>query len=148
MKNRIEHAPAMPILASMDGDVTRELIEWERAMAKGGAGIVTIGDSPVMSAIAQRLGHILDLGTDKSINGLNRLAETIQRYGAKASIELSYHDHFVTHVPADFTLEWINAFIDAHIQAARRCLIAGMDMIMIHATKSRPIIMDTEPIAV
>ena len=133
VKNRIEHAPAMPILASMDGDVTRELIEWERAMAKGGAGIVTIGDSPVVSAIAQRLGHILDLGTDKSINGLNRLAETIQRYGAKASIELSYHDHFVTHLPTDFTLEWINAFIDAHIQAARRCLIAGMDMIMIHA---------------
>jgi 2,4-dienoyl-CoA reductase-like NADH-dependent reductase (Old Yellow Enzyme family) len=41
VKNRIEAAPAMPILASICGDATQELIEWERALAKGGAGIVT-----------------------------------------------------------------------------------------------------------
>jgi len=31
------------VLASLDGDVSRELIEWERAFARGGAGIVTVG---------------------------------------------------------------------------------------------------------
>lgn len=133
VKNRIEAAPAGPMLATFDGDTTRELIEWERALAKGGAGIVTVSDSPVVSEIPQRIGHILDLGTDKSINGLNRLAETIQRYGAKASIELTYHDYFVFHSPTDITLERINSLIDAHAKAAYRCLIAGMDMIMIHA---------------
>ena len=133
VKNRIEAAPAMPILAGITGDVTRELIEWERALAKGGAGIVTIGDTPVVSEIALRLGHVLDLGTDRSINVLNRLAEPIQRYGAKASIELTYHDHFVTYSPTDMTVEKIKAIIDAHAAAAYRCLVAGMDMIMIHA---------------
>lgn len=133
VKNRIEHAPAMPILAGWDGDITRDLIEWERAMARGGAGIVTIGDTPVVTEIASRLGHVLNLGTDKSINVLNRLAETIQRYGAKASIELTYHDHFISHSPGEFTSEGIKSFIDAHVQAARRCLVAGLDMIMIHA---------------
>ncbi len=133
VKNRIEHAPAMPILAGWEGDVTRELIEWERAMAKGGAGIVTIGDTPIVTEIASRLGHVLNLGTDKSINALNRLAETIQRYGTKASVELTYHDHFISHSPNDFTADGIKSFINAHIQAARRCKIAGLDMIMIHA---------------
>ena len=133
IRNRIEAAPAMPILAGISGDVTRELIEWEKALARGGAGIVTIGDSPVVSEIAARLGHVLDLGTDRSINVLNRLAEAIQRYGARASIELTYHDHFVSYSPTDITKERIRAIVDAHAQAARRCLVAGLDMIMIHA---------------
>ena len=133
VKNRIEAAPAGPMLASIDSDVTRELIEWERALAKGGAGIVTIGDTPIASEISMRIGHVLDLGTDKSINALNRLTETIQRYGAKASIELTYHDYFVYYSPTDMTLEKINMLIDSHAKAAYRCLIAGMDMIMIHA---------------
>jgi len=133
VKNRIEAAPVGPLLASTDGDVTRELIEWERVLAKGGAGIVTIGDTPIAGEISMRIGHVLDLSTDKSINGLNRLAETIQRYGAKASIELTYHDYFVSHSPTDMTLEKINMLIESHAKAAYRCLIAGMDMIMIHA---------------
>lgn len=133
IKNRIEAAPAMPILASINGDVTRELIEWEKALAKGGAGIITIGDTPVVSEIPTRIGHILDLGTDKAINVLNRLAEPIQRYGAKASIELTYHDYFVHHSPTEMTLEQIQRLIKAHADAAYRCLVAGMDMIMVHS---------------
>jgi 2,4-dienoyl-CoA reductase-like NADH-dependent reductase (Old Yellow Enzyme family)/thioredoxin reductase len=132
IKNRIEAAPAGPMLAGIDGDVTKELIEWERALAKGGAGIVTIGDTPVVSEIPHRVGHLIDLGTDKAVNVLNRLAEPIQRYGAKASIELTYHDYFVHHSPTDMALEEIKRLIEAHVKAAYRCLIAGMDMIMIH----------------
>jgi 2,4-dienoyl-CoA reductase-like NADH-dependent reductase (Old Yellow Enzyme family) len=47
IKNRIEFSPAIPNLASPDGYVTRDLIEWEKSLARGGAGIVTIGDSAV-----------------------------------------------------------------------------------------------------
>ena len=64
VKNRIEVAPAMPMLASIDGDVTPELIEWERALARGGAGIVTIGDTPVSNELAVNIGHVLNLGID------------------------------------------------------------------------------------
>jgi 2,4-dienoyl-CoA reductase-like NADH-dependent reductase (Old Yellow Enzyme family) len=80
----------MPFLATIDCDVSPELIEWEKAFARGGAGIVTIGDSPIMNDIAMSVGHILNLGSDKSICAINKLAEAIQRYGAKASIELTY----------------------------------------------------------
>ena len=46
VKNRIEMAPVGPLLA-IEGLVTRELIEWGRALARGGAGIVTLGESSV-----------------------------------------------------------------------------------------------------
>jgi 2,4-dienoyl-CoA reductase-like NADH-dependent reductase (Old Yellow Enzyme family) len=42
VKNRIEVAPAIPCLATPDGFVTRELIEYYKSLARGGAGIVTM----------------------------------------------------------------------------------------------------------
>ena len=132
VKNRIETAPCVPFLASIDGDASRELVEWERALARGGAAIVTIGDSPIMNETASRVGHILNLGINRTIGALNRLAEAIQRYGAKASIELTYFDPGVQYSPNDLTLEEIKFIIDSYARAAYRCLNGGMDMIMIH----------------
>jgi len=132
VKNRIEAAPAMPMLASLDCDVSIELIEWYRSLAKGGAGIVTVGDSPVSEEVAISVGHVLNLATDKIINGLSKLAETIKAYGAKASIEITYHIPHSHRSPADLSLSEIRALIEAHVKAAYRCLAAGMDMLMIH----------------
>ena len=132
VKNRIETAPAMPFLATIDGDASRELIEWEMAFARGGVGIVTIGDSPIISEIATRVGHILNLGSDKTVASLNRLAEAIQRYGAKASIELTYFEPGVQKLPAEVTQVEIKSIIGSYVNAAYRCLNGGMDMIMIH----------------
>ncbi len=132
VKNRIETAPAMPFLATMDCDVSRELIEWERSLAKGGAAIVTIGDSPIYDELASGVGHILNLGTDKIIPGLSKLAEVIQRYGAKASIELTNFNPAIQGSPNELTLEEIKVMIKTYANAAYRCMIAGMDMIMIH----------------
>ena len=132
VKNRIETAPCVPFLASIDGDATRELVEWERALARGGAGIVTIGDTPIMNETASKAGHILNLGIDKTIGALNRLAEAIQRYGAKASIELTNFDPAKQYSPNDLTPEELKYIIESYAKAAYRCLNAGMDMIMIH----------------
>ena len=132
VKNRIETAPCVPFLASIDGDVTRELIEWEKAFARGGAGIVTIGDTPIINETAAKAGHILNLGIDRTVSALNRLVEAIQRYGAKASIELTYFDPSKQYSPDDFTTEQLKIIIESYAKAAYRCLYAGMDMIMIH----------------
>ena len=90
VKNRIEFPPAVPILATPDGYVTRELIEWEKSLARGGAGIVTIGDTAIDFDYAVTHPSSLNLGTDHVIPGLRTLVEAIQRYGAKASIELNH----------------------------------------------------------
>ena len=51
-KNRIEVSPAEPFLCTRDGLVTDEFVAFTAAMAKGGAGIVTVGDSPINQAYA------------------------------------------------------------------------------------------------
>ncbi len=45
VKNRIEVSPAEPFLCTRDGLVTDEFVAFTSAFAKGGAGIVTVGDS-------------------------------------------------------------------------------------------------------
>ena len=45
VKNRIEVSPGANLLGSEEGFVTRELIEWTKRMARGGAGVVTVGMS-------------------------------------------------------------------------------------------------------
>jgi 2,4-dienoyl-CoA reductase-like NADH-dependent reductase (Old Yellow Enzyme family)/thioredoxin reductase len=128
VKNRIELAPVGPLMAS-NGLVSRELIEWGREFARGGAGIVTLGMSGIVILPGVTPGNALNLGTDNATNPLNRFAETVQRYGARSSIQLNY---ITSSMPADMTLAEIKMVIDGFAAAAYRCLSAGMDMIMIH----------------
>ena len=90
VKNRIEAAPAHPALATADGLITRELIDYYKAKAKGGAGIVTVGESVVDREYAVTHGGQLILDNDNIIPSLYQLSEAIKRYGAKASIELNH----------------------------------------------------------
>jgi len=130
-KNRIECSPAIPFLASADNFVTRELIEWYRRIAKGGAGIVTIGETCIDYEDARVHGraNVLCLADNKAINGLSVLAETIRRYGAVASIELNYEG---LRGPTEMTTEEIQSIIGLFAEAAGRCRHAGLDMIMLH----------------
>ena len=94
VKNRIEVAPAIPCLATPDGFVTREMIEYYKGLARGGAGIVTIGDTAIDFEYAKDHEHEINLGDDKVIAGLSTLVEAIHRYGAKASIEVNHGGRF------------------------------------------------------
>jgi 2,4-dienoyl-CoA reductase-like NADH-dependent reductase (Old Yellow Enzyme family)/thioredoxin reductase len=90
VKNRIQVPPMLACMASQDGFVTRELIEFYQSFARGGAGIVTIGDSAVDFEYAQAHFGQLNLGDDRGIGGLSTLVEAVQKYGAKISIELDH----------------------------------------------------------
>jgi 2,4-dienoyl-CoA reductase-like NADH-dependent reductase (Old Yellow Enzyme family) len=94
VKNRIEIAPAIPCLATPDGFVTKKLIDYYRSLARGGAGIVTIGDTAIDFEYAKTHEHQLNLVDDRVIAGLSTLIEEIHRYGAKASIELNHRGIF------------------------------------------------------
>ncbi|MBC7294241.1 MAG: FAD-dependent oxidoreductase, partial [Thermoleophilia bacterium] len=89
-KNRIEAAPTLPCLAHVDGSVSTELVDYYKAKARGGAGIVTVGESAVDSDYAITHAGQLLLDHDNKISGLSRLADAIHRYGALASIELCH----------------------------------------------------------
>lgn len=90
VKNRIATPPMLSCMASPDGFVTTEMIEFFRSFARGGAGIVNIGDSAVDYEYGKGHHGQLNLGDDRVIGGLSYLIETIHRYGAKASIEINH----------------------------------------------------------
>jgi len=57
LKNRIEMPPILPCSATPDGFMTREMIEFYRSFAKGGAAIITIGDTPVEQRLFMPMGQ-------------------------------------------------------------------------------------------
>ena len=93
-KNRIEVAPMVPCMATPEGWVTKEIIEFYRPFAKGGAAIVTVGDSAINFDHAMDHEGQLNLGDDNVKMGLDDLADEIQKYGANISIELNHGGRF------------------------------------------------------
>jgi 2,4-dienoyl-CoA reductase-like NADH-dependent reductase (Old Yellow Enzyme family)/thioredoxin reductase len=89
-KNRLETAPQATKLATSEGFVTPELIDFYRPYARGGFGIVTIGDSAVDRDYAPSHDLSINLGDENVITGLSELVEDVTRYGAQVSIELSH----------------------------------------------------------
>lgn len=159
VKNRIELAPACYMLTTPDGYATREMIAYYQNLARGGAGIITIGESPIDFEYAKGHEFQLNLGDDKVINGLSRLVEAVHRYGAKLSIELHHPGRYVLNgrptigpspIPArmeeiaaardhrpirpvtEMTQEMIDRVIGHFADAAYRCLRAGFEMVMVH----------------
>jgi 2,4-dienoyl-CoA reductase-like NADH-dependent reductase (Old Yellow Enzyme family)/NADPH-dependent 2,4-dienoyl-CoA reductase/sulfur reductase-like enzyme len=159
VKNRIEFGPACYMLASAEGYATREMVAYYQNIARGGAGIVTIGESPIDRGYAQGHQFQLNLGDDKAINGLSVLVEAVQRYGAKISIEIAHSGRFTLNnretigpspIPTsledqtakrqcrpifrviEMNQEMIDTVIDGYANAAYRCLRAGFEMILVH----------------
>jgi len=90
IKNRIASSPMLAGMATPDGFVTREMVEFYQAFARGGAGIVTVGDALTDYDYAPGHFYQLNLGDDRVINGLSTLVEAVQKYGAKISIEINH----------------------------------------------------------
>jgi 2,4-dienoyl-CoA reductase-like NADH-dependent reductase (Old Yellow Enzyme family)/NADPH-dependent 2,4-dienoyl-CoA reductase/sulfur reductase-like enzyme len=123
VKNRIEFSPAIPCLASPDGFVTRELIEFFQSLARGGAGIVTIGDTAIDFKYGKDHDAQLNMGDDRVIPGLSTLVEAVQRYGAKISMELNHGGRFA----APGLLEGRNPIGPSPIPSAAEEMFAGLE---------------------
>lgn len=128
-KNRIEVSPAEPFLCTRDGLVTDEFVTFTAAMAKGGAGIVTVGDSPINQAYADTNHYVVNLADPYVVHGLVKVTDAIHRYGALASIELNLRADYL---PADLTKEEVKQLIKDFADSAERCRKAGFDMVMLH----------------
>jgi len=129
VRNRIQVSPAEPFLATRDGLVTDEFIKYTAAMARGGAGIVTVGDSPITQAYAEQNHYVVNLADPFVVHGLVQLTEAIHRYGAIASIELNLREEYDL---GALTVDEIHGIMDDFATAAERCRKGGFDMVMIH----------------
>ena len=128
-KNRIEVSPAEPFLCTKEGMITDEFVTFTAQFAKGGAGIVTVGDSPINQEYADENHFVVNLADPFITHGLVKVADAIHRYGALASIELNLRNHVM---PADMSIADIKQIIKDFTDSAVRCKKAGFDMVMIH----------------
>ncbi len=139
-KNRIATPPMLSCMATPDGFVTREMIEFYQAFAKGGAGMVNIGDSAVDDECGRAHFMQLNLGRDSVIGGLSTLVEALQKWGALASVEINHTgmlgDPSVLGRdpigPSSMDRELIDRVVDGFASACERCLRAGFQTVMLH----------------
>jgi len=158
-KNRVEVAPTVMGLANADQSVSRELIEFHRAQAKGGAAIVTVGESAIDKDRAINQAGQINLGDERIIPGLSTLAEAIKRSGAIASIQLQHAGRMAIRdliggrnpigpsgafgkftedrrrgevEVEEMTLEMMDQVVENYASAAFRAKQAGFDMVMVH----------------
>jgi 2,4-dienoyl-CoA reductase (NADPH2) len=67
-----------------DGHIQQKVIDSYEALAKGGAGIVTVGAAPL--GVPPGRGYLMD--DDKYLPGMTRLAEAIRKYDCPAFVQM------------------------------------------------------------
>ncbi|MDR0851005.1 MAG: NAD(P)/FAD-dependent oxidoreductase [Clostridiales Family XIII bacterium] len=159
LKNRLQSAPHCFMLATPDGYVTREMIAYFRNIAKGGVGLITMGETPIDRKSAPAHNYSLNVGDDKIIHGLCETIEAVQKFGAKLSVELNHSGRIKlngdpalgpSNIPTPLELElaaeqgreprpviemtkdMIDEIIDEYAEGALRCKKAGMEIVMLH----------------
>lgn len=90
LKNRIFSAPTSLNWGAVDGNLTPETIAYYELKAKGGAAVVTMGESIVHSATGKSHDRQIELDNPTCLVGLAQLARAIKRHGAVPSAELSH----------------------------------------------------------
>lgn len=161
-RNRIMSGPTVSGLADANMSVTRELIEFHRTVAHGGAGIVTVGEGAIDwdRSLSQAAG--LNLGTDFVLPGLASLADALKQEGAIACIQLHHAgrqakrslikgnpigpSHMVGKFSEDvrgtggafeveeMTPEMMEQVADSYAAAAVRAKMVGFDMVSVHGS--------------
>jgi 2,4-dienoyl-CoA reductase-like NADH-dependent reductase (Old Yellow Enzyme family) len=157
LKNRVVMAPMTTRKADADGFVTDAVLDYYKARAEGGVGLLT-----VEMASPERVGkhrHFeLGIYDDRFLPGLQRLVDVIHAAGAKASIQLGHggghtrldiagetpiapsavphsvqEGHTEIIVPEAMTAARIARSREAFAAAALRAQRAGFDAVEIHA---------------
>lgn len=89
-KNRIFSAPTSLNWGAVDGNLTPETIAYYELKAKGGAAVVTMGESITHTATGKSHDRQIELDNPTCMVGLAQLARAIKRHGAVPSAELSH----------------------------------------------------------
>jgi 2,4-dienoyl-CoA reductase-like NADH-dependent reductase (Old Yellow Enzyme family) len=157
IRNRIVMPSMTTRTADPDGFVTDDTLAYYAARAEGGVGLVTVEMAAPERAGRHRRRE-LGIYDDRFLPGLTRLAYTIRRAGARASIQLGhagghtrrdicgetpiapsaiphpvYEITFETVVPEAMTHARIRETVQAFAAAAVRARNAGFDCVEIHA---------------
>ncbi len=175
-KNRIVLAPPSPNLASPDGEVTPEFLDWFRMFARGGVTTLYVGNSSIDITECKDEAYQLDLSDDKCILNLARFADMGKQYGCHASLEINHNGEntafeTVGHAPfsssanisstersraarlgrepipaIEMSHEKIQETVEKYAMAAKRMQRAGMDICLVHGGHGNLISQFTSPL--
>ena len=157
LKNRILAAPTSPSMITTEGHFTPEMTAYLEEKAKGGAAVVTYGESIVHSATGKSHNKQLQLDSFGVKQGMAETARAIHNAGAYANIQLSHGGKYgglvsvggdqdgcevaygpshemtpageVQEMPRDLIFE----IIDSYGKGAKLCKDCGFDMVQVHA---------------
>lgn len=154
LKNRMELAPSSLEDFTEREYVPRGWIEYYERKAAGGASVITVGETPVLSTTGPTQRHMLDICDPEIMPYLAKVADAIHQHDAYASIELSHGGagsmrmflngrkaispskcvcKYDGNETEEMTEEMIWEVIEAFGDAAHRLQLCGFDMCMIHA---------------
>jgi len=160
LKNRLVMAPMSCNLIE-DGYVTERMVRFFEERAKGGVGLITIGDGIVDSPIGNNVQESIPIDDEKYIPSLRNLTQAVQAHGAKIALQISHggrragrvsKDGYLSvtrgkipvapsaipHpvpgqvVPRELTKEEIKEIVEKFGEAARRTIDAGFDAVGLH----------------
>jgi len=153
IENRIVMAPISTNLASVEGEVTQQLIDHYSRIAKGGVGLIIVENICVHFPEGRHGTTQPRIDSDEFIPGLHRLVQAVQQYGVKVGVELAHPGGVAdvrftkaqpvapssmpmksgTVTPRALTKEEIEELVDMFGKAALRAKKAGFDMVEIQA---------------
>jgi len=90
-KNRITLAPPSPNLASEDGLVTKDFVNFFRMFARGGVSTLFVGNCSIDKNECKDEAYQLNLISDRSILPLTWYADMCREYGCHASLEINHN---------------------------------------------------------
>ena len=153
LHNRIVMPPMCTCLASINGEVTKRLIDYYVERSKGGVGLIIIEATNIDFPQGSDQYNKPTIDSDKYIAGLNELVEAIHLYGSKVAIQLHHAGRQTTPVytegkqpvsasditckvtgikPRSLTITEIKELIEKFSEGARRAKEAGFDAVEIH----------------
>jgi 2,4-dienoyl-CoA reductase-like NADH-dependent reductase (Old Yellow Enzyme family)/NADPH-dependent 2,4-dienoyl-CoA reductase/sulfur reductase-like enzyme len=174
-KNRIILAPPSPNLASPDGLVTHQYVDWMRMFARGGAAILYVGNSSIDITECKDEECQFDLVSDRCILPLSWYAEMALEFDCHASLEVNHNGKDTTFeavghlpfsssaIPGDsekmramregreprIPIEMDQAKIDETVMkyalACQRMQRAGMDVALLHGGHGNLLAQFTSP---
>ncbi len=156
VKNRIETAPTVIPMIDEQGYPTDHFIAHYRNRAKGGAGIVTVGETAIDWKYSKTHFAQINIWGEKAGVALNNVTDAIHQYGAKANIELcaggvwgapELNSSGIVLGPSDgerndgvkfkeMTYEEMDEIANNFAEACAICQRCGFDMVMVHGAHS------------
>jgi 2,4-dienoyl-CoA reductase-like NADH-dependent reductase (Old Yellow Enzyme family)/thioredoxin reductase len=89
LRNRVVMAPLGTNLADVNGAVSERLLEWHAERARGGVGLIIVGNAAADTRFGRGLACQLRVEDPKFTPGLHELVETVRAQGAKIALQLN-----------------------------------------------------------